>query len=440
MPSKKILLVLNGLLLLGVLIQAAFRDLALEKAYSSDLVNRITGARLQRERKLPYFYYESAGGYRSFTSSTNLEKEDGIASGNTASPFFHELLYPISHLPWNTLSALWLCLEYLMLAGIILMACGLTDSVSGKLLMVNAGIFFTLTGAWKCLAQTGQNYFFIAFLISCIITGLLHKKKSGIIFAGCCALLLVLVRPIAMMIFIPFLFRARTQPVFLITFISGLLLYIVFVCCTPFEKALWIQYSNAIREHVREQRIADAASVPGYVPSSPATGMDASAAAGKKESLNANAMVSSENGNVFVIYRQLLKKQMPSAALYGLFGLSAILLTAAYYYFLKKYGLSLAQTLLFGFILYLLAEVFSPIFRHQYYTVQWLPLILTGLLLVRRWRSTVFFLLLLGLLLNILNTAWIPMRHTLGEMIWFAGLLALSFSPHVNPLPWKQPS
>ena len=175
-------LLLNGLFLAGLLAHSIYRDVQLEKQYPGDLRNRVVGARLQKDGILPYFYHWNldtiAGRQISrYMDPGNFVLQKGPPSNITASPFFHEMLLPICDLPQRTISRIWMWLEYFFLAGIIGMACGLTPDNRKRLLLVNVGILFTATEAWKTLITAGQLYFFIAFLMSCIITGLIHKKK-----------------------------------------------------------------------------------------------------------------------------------------------------------------------------------------------------------------------------------------------------------------------
>jgi hypothetical protein len=95
-------------------------------------------------------------------------------------------------------------------------------------------------------------------------------------------------------------------------------------------------------------------------------------------------------------------------------------LLASFYYVHTKNKRNLLQVLIFAFTLYMIVEIFSPVYRHQYNAVQWFPLILSALLIPAARRNPVLLLLALGLLLNIVNINWIPMRHTLGEGVGLA--------------------
>jgi hypothetical protein len=441
MLLKYKLLLLNGLFLAGLLAHSIYRDVQLEKQYPGDLRNRVVGARLQKDGILPYFYHwnlDTVAGHQvsRYMDPGNFVLQKGDPSNITASPFFHEMLFPICDLPQRTISRIWMWLEYFLLAGIIGMACGLTPDSRKRWLLINVGILFTATQAWKTLIMAGQFYFFIGFLMICIITGLMHKRKSGIWIAGICAAMMILIKPTSIVIFIPFIFQFKKHAPFLGAAFSGLALYSLFALLTPFENALWKDYARAIPMHIDYHQHIDDQNVPAL--HKPRfirlEGFDFSEVS--KDAAEYPVADYSENGNIFVIYRHLTNKKMALNILYELTFLTVIALTGIFYYYLKKYKLCLLQTLLFGFILYMVVEIFSPIYLRQYYTTQWLPLILSGFLLIRNWKSPAFILLALGLVLNILNTPLIPMRHTLGEICWFAALLLVSFAfiPTVNQI------
>src|ERR1700722_10451753 len=154
----KIIFILNGILLLALLTHSIYRDVQLEKQYTVDLRNRVVGARLQKDGKLPYNYkYQQADGLRYFDFQ-NLNNDTSGISNITASPFFHELLFPICNLQEAAISKIWLWLQYFLLSCMIFLFSTLTHFAKEKLLILNLGIIFTATEAWKSLIKCGQLY------------------------------------------------------------------------------------------------------------------------------------------------------------------------------------------------------------------------------------------------------------------------------------------
>ncbi len=422
-------IVLHIILLLTILAHAVVRDIRIEKQYTGDLRNRIVGARLQKNNRLPYFYYwQPQDGLRYFDPINQNRSADSVSS-ITATPFFHQLLYPVCDLEQSTISKCWLVLQWVLLIAMIWIACQITKDVNTRWLMVYAGVFFTMTEAWKSLIINGQIYFFYAFLMLCIISGVLSHKKFWSIISGLIMAAWILNRPIGVIVLLPMIVLVKQQRVFLISTLSGLLLYGLFILSSPFEKSLWRNYLDGMRLQVKVHQKIDS-KTPGAPQMRPANG--------KLEGIDFNEVDKNmaehpikeytENGNFFVIYRLLMHRPIPLMVLNGISLFSVFSLMALFYYAHKKNKRNLLQVLIFGFTLYMIIEIFSPIYRHQYYAVQWFPLILSAMLISSARKNPVLLLLALGLLLNIVNTTWIPMRHTLGEGVWLVTLLYLSFA------------
>ena len=96
-----------------------------------------------------------------------------------------------------------------------------------------------------------------------------------------------------------------------------------------------------------------------------------------------------------------------------------------------------AQLAIVGFCLYMISDLFSPIYRHAYYGVQWImPLLLAASLYRGRReghgrqnghgpRNAWYIGLLTALLLNIVHLPFIKMGNTLGEYGFLVCLLAI---------------
>ena len=433
----KIILVLDGIFLLALLTHSIYRDVQLEKQYAVDLRNRVVGARLQKDGKLPYSYYFQQGDGLRYFDIQNLNRDSSGTSNITASPFFHQLLFPICDLSQSSISKIWLWLQYFLLACMIYMIGRLTSNRKEKLFILNLGIICTSTEAWKNLIACGQLYFFVAFLICCIITGLLSNKKSGIILAGICAVVFILTRPFGIVFLIPFLIFYRKYILFLAVSFSGLIIYLMFVLNNPYEKSLYLNYVSRMKMHVQYHQLV-LTNPPGIlragIPSvKKFEGIDFEET--NRQIYEHPINVYSENGNIFILYYYLTHKKITLVVLYILSGSAILLMTMLFILHCKEYPVQKMQMLLFGFTLYMIIELLSPITRHQYNTVQWFPLVLCGFLVLPDWWINKISLLLFGgLVLNIVNFHWLPMRHTLGEFCWLAGMILIIFSPRLKQL------
>jgi Glycosyltransferase family 87 len=417
----------NIVLLLFILVHSIIRDVYLEKQYTGDLRNRIVGARLQKDGRLPYFYYWQAKDGTRYFDPNNSNQSSATVSPITASPFFHQLLYPICDLDQRTLSEIWFVIQYLLLFAMIWLACRMTHEANIRWLICNTGVLFTMTEAWKSNIENGQIYLFYTFLTLCIISCILNKKRVWSMVAALIMAVWILNRPIGIIAMLPILLLYKQQRLFLFTAMTSLLLYVIFVLSSPFEKTLWLNYMEGIRMQVKFHQEADpkASLAPRLLPENrQLEGIDFNVV--DQNMMEHPITVYSENGNFFVLYRTLTHHKISLGWLNFTLLFTIVALMGFYYYAYKKNKGSPLQVLIFAFTLYMIIEIFSPVYRHQYNTVQWFPLVLAALGIPMKWKNPGLLLLALGLLLNIVNVGWIPMRHTLGELAWLAALLYLS--------------
>jgi hypothetical protein len=427
-------IILNLLILLIVLSYSINRDLHLEKQYSWDLRNRIVGARLQKDGKLPYFFHWKQADYPRYADPYNSQDSTLPACNITATPFFHDLLRPICEWPQRTISIFWMWLQYFLLILMIWMTTKLTPSFKQKLLLLNVGIFFTLTQGWIDLIREGQIYLIVTFLFCCFISALLYYKKSYGFLAGVYIALMILIRPIAIVLFIPFLFHYRKYKLFLITAFSCLGLYGLFVLSSHSEMLLWQNYQRVLKQHVRIHQDTNPAILNDFSikPSvRMLEGIDFDEV--EKEQKNHPIQEIGEVGSIFVIYRHITHHKIPLYLLNALNICSVVLLSSLFFYYGHRHELQVFQLALFSYILYETVELLGPIERYPYYSVQWLPVILISFLYSFNLNhgNRIRILLVIGFLLNIMTTSWIYDRRTLGEFVWFAALLLAVF-PNTN--------
>jgi hypothetical protein len=438
---KTPLLFLNVVFIVWILVHSVNRDIKLESHYPSDLRNRVVGARLEKDGILPYDYlWNPKDGERYFDPAN---RHTASAPGNiTASPFFHQLMIPLSELPQRNISRIWLLLQYLFLIAMIFLTCCLTKNNRLRWAIINTGILFTLTEAWKVLISAGQLYLFEAILMTLIMYFLLSKKKFTLVLAGILAVVFVLTRPIAIVLFIPFLFNYKNHLIFMGSAAVSFLFYGLFVLTSPYQKDLYRNYTENMKLQVIAHQRGDMMELsPGTNILNPFPVMEGFDFQ-KTTELEAKdqIMLYSENGNFYILYENIFHSKMPVYVLNIVCATTVFLISFIFFFRNLRERADDLQIILLGLTLYMIVEMFSPIHRHQYNTVQWFPLVLAGILLYRNRFTTGFILLLAGLLLNISNTHWIPMRHMAGEMCWISGLLILVFSP-VEKLPvWKPQS
>lgn len=412
----------------GIFAWSVYRDIQLDKHYPGDLRNRVVGARMIKDGRSPYFYkWQEGDGTRYYDPSGF----DSLKVSNiTATPFFHHLMYPLAEMPERQLSRWWLVIEYLMLLVTVLVALSFTVTRQQKCLVLITTALCLLTEAWTMHIAHGQNYLCIVFLamLFCYCLSKKHSLFWGIA-AGTTAVSLILIKPTALLFFIPFLFIVKKYPrSYILAFLLPIAVITGWIFISSPERNLWIDYKAHIAEQVKaHQQLGPAMQHNAPDPQfNPWEGID------KNELSNLQSQhpvyVYSENGNVFFIVEKLFHIKMTVAALSFLSFIIILLITGLFYYRNRNSGFNWQNVAILGFCLFMIADLFSPVFRHQYYTVQWIfPLLLAAATYTPS-QKRLFFLLACGLVLNITNIASFKMEHTIGEYLLLLTFLLLSFT------------
>lgn len=416
-------LLIAGLL---VLVWAIPRDIRYNRAYPVDLRNRVVGARLERDGRLPYFYKWRPGDGLRYYDPRNFDHWK--ASNITASPFFHHLLYPIADLPQATLLAGWLVSEYVILAGMTVLCLFLAKTTEQKQAVVAVSILFLLTSAWKIHVSVAQIYLWIPALAllfyACIQRPGHYAWGFG---AGVLAGSLFLIRFNTLIFLLPVVFLARRYSrAWWMAFLLPLVLLAGWILGNGQERTLWKEYGQLLAEAVRVHQGRD----PAVVPNAPDPhfaqweGVDMEAA---KRQAAATETVYSETTNAFVMARYLIHRRL-SPSLWPAVGLVGIAGLCGCFYFRHRSfsALPVSQLAIFAFCLYMILDLFSPIYRIQYYSVQWLfPLLVAAASWGARERKAIG---LIGgyLILTIIHLPYGVKQNTIEEYALLVFLLGFS--------------
>jgi hypothetical protein len=435
MRLNKTALIAGGILLFAFCL-ALNRDLVLEQTGPLDLRNRVVGARLQMDGKSPYTYKWAEGDTLRYYDPVNMGTG---ASTCTASPFFHTLLYPIANLPQRTISYIWFFVEYALLFICGLLALRLAKNDHQKIAVAITLALFLFTEAWKNHIVTGQLYLFIPCLTMAFYYCIRKRDNYASAFlAGLFAIVLVLIRPNAVVFFIPFLFLISdyTRKYLLVLLIPVIMLP---ACYFSFKnnRNYLTSYTYALQESIKLHQ--------SYFypkkPNPPFKMVYFPEWEGWKRATMDSLIIAiqphkySDHGNVFVVYRAITKKHMPISIM-NLLSVLFILGFAGICYMLRKTQkhIELPNIAIFGFCLYMISDLFSPIWRHQYYTTQWLFPLLLAAAVYHKTNKRVYALLLAGLVLNIVNSTSMKMEHTIGEYLMLFTFIYLSL---MKPLTGK---
>jgi hypothetical protein len=253
-----------------------------------------------------------------------------------------------------------------------------------------------------------------------------YTSNGSQAIAGLLTLLVVLIRPMFIVFLIPFIFYFLHKRSYIISTLVFSTLYGLLLFSSSWQRSLWIDYKAGLAEHIKMHqgetfRFGNDVSLPQlrYF-----EGYDMNQV--RELAAKRFYIKRSENGNIFVLYKLVTGKQL---SLFWLNGICLSLIMFLYwrYDLLVQYsGFDTRRAVLFGLSLYMIMEIFLPIHRHQYNTVQFFPILLIFFATNRQFKSPAFIFATAGVLLNITNTPLIPLRHTIGEaFILFAILLAV---------------
>lgn len=417
-----------SLLLVAVisLCWSLYRDVQLEKLFPSDLRNRIVGARLQKDGKLPYFYkWKPADGVR-YYDPTNFDTLR--VSKTTTTPYFNQLLYPIADMEQRTISRLWVYLQYVFLFIMAGMALGFATTSLQKMVVFSVAISFLFTQAWIKVIETGQMYLFVPlFALACCF--FLRKQNNMAVFAaGLFAVSLVLIRPNTVVMFLPFVFLAgRYSLRYTLTFFIPVVLLLGYIVSNSQQRALWTEYAEGLSEQLKVHQDLGATRQDNGADPEFLSWEGWNRAEIEAEQAKSNYINYSENGNVFVLVENIFGIKLSPTFLNIASLLFICMITGLFYFFSKKSGFHLYNIALLGYSLYMISDFFSPIYRHQYNTVQWFfPLLLAAAGYVKGYKW-IYVALVAGIILNIINSPYIKMEHTIGEYIILGALLLLAF-------------
>lgn len=408
-----------------------YRDVHIERQHPNDLRNRIVGSRLQLDGLSPYFYHwKPADGIRYYDMHNAWPTLQ--ISNITATPFFHQLLYPVANLQQRTISKIWLVFEYLVLLLMVGLALRLSEQPQQKWAVVATGLLFLHCYAWRTGIEQGQMYILIpllAFLFYTFISGkpsLPYAVAAGVISAS-----LLLIRPNTILFFLPFLLLApRYKLTYKMVFAASATVVFLAAFGSSHSRLYWSDYRKALNEHVKSQH--DLA--PLQTKNPPVPVLEQYEGWNQKQIRQARLFPyhdrTNEQGNVFVILNMLLHIKIPVWMLSLLSVIFMSTLCILFYRTCKQSGeLSIYTVSLLGFYLYMASDLFSPVHRANYNAGQWVfPLLLTASA-YSSIRKIYVAGIIGGLLLNSMPVYLFPMRHSVGEYILFASLLGILLFP-----------
>jgi len=436
--NRWLLILIPGILILAWSLR---RDIHYARTFPVDARNRVVGARLVRDGRMPYFYkWRPGDGFRYYDP---FNFDEYSVSNISSSPFFLHLLSPIAELPQTTFDVVWLCLEYALLAAMTLLGFFCAGTTAQRQWVIGLSFLFLLTNAWKDHISGGQTYLWIPALAMGFFVAI-RKPGSRVLAltAGVCAAVLVLIRPNTILFFVPFLFLARRYSrSWWIVFMLPPLLLAGWTLGSRRERSLWVEYIGMIRETVAQQQDlspsrAHNAPNPHFINWE---GVDIPT--GWFEVRPGIEKVYSENANGFVLVDHLFNVRLPPVD----WEMAAFVLIAAFcgvFFFLHRpfSSMPVSQLAIFAFCVYMISDFCSPVYRHQYYTVQWLFPLLLAAASWDRGRRRWLLAMAAGLVILSVHFPFLKMQNTIAEFAIMAILLGFSLFTRGEQPPKASPA
>jgi len=361
-------------------------------AGGTDLRCRIVSSRLQATGHSPYFYHwQPADGERLLDPYNNPTRK---VNGNVVTPAVLTLLYPLAAMPYTMIRILWGVLQYVFLLGCVWLVApdSFKKGARYNLATWTMTVVFACSTIWFYNIERGQVYTFYLFLFALIYRLSQLRGKYGRFIGGCVGGLSVFIRPLLGVLAIPFVVARDTR--WLSGFITGLATgALVFVLTVP---ASWSSYSRAMEEYGNEMLGRSTYDPDAGVKDLPSRieGMT-----------NLRNAVAFDTGGLTTLQFYLRSRGILLSSKLLVACYVVPLLLWLYLYARGRGGTEETDRMfLFGFLLYITAELFLPGYRGSYNLVQWF---FPALIISRYWPvfKKAVLVFIAGIL--ILN-GWLP--------------------------------
>jgi len=230
------------------------------------------------------------------------------------------------------------------------------------------------------------------------------------------------------LIFLPLFYLTKWNKHFIAATCALLIVYGSVILFKPFQQKLWLQYFEAINEHGKFH-LKNHPKIASYAPVPEMTVLEGfNRERVKQYRVQHPILLFGEVTNVYFWSKQIFHLSLSSLQLLLLFGLLCTVSGLFFFINYKKYNKK--QALVLCCLLFIIFDYFAPILRGNYCAVQWLPIILFVFLVSIKNRNFIpLGLIIGGLLLNILTIHQIPLRRTLGELLWVIATIYFIYHP-----------
>jgi len=355
-----------------------------EKDGGCDLRARTVASRLLTSSYSPYFYKwrKSDGSY--FLDPNQYSNR--TVCGTSVTPAMLYTVYPLSVLPYLEVRRIWTILLYLLLGGTFFLI--ILSHPNQPLFYPSVIIILGLicSNNWLFNIERGQVYTLYTFVLAFSYYLFHSKLRRAQFISGFVAGVLILLRPLAAVIGLAFLSKSERQWLIgnIVGFVTGCL---IFIAPNP---GLWKDYLNVMKAY-SDFSIIDK-NIPGNLDGPEKTveieGMK-----------NLRVYKDFETGGLFPMYIYFNFSGHILGLKYSLLIYSVIVAGLLFlFYRSPRYSWDPENLFLFGFLLYILLELFIIAPRPGYSLIQWIfPLYVIALKYLR--NQTVLSLMIISFLL-----------------------------------------
>lgn len=381
----------------------------------ADLRTRVVASRLITTPYSPYFYKWNPDDGPLYLDPLDVKARK--VNGNVVTPAVLIAMYPLSKLSYPVIHMLWTVLLILTGLATVYMMCKNIDSNTTVIASSFMLLGLVCSEIWLYNIERGQMYIFYAFLFAIMYRCYNSTWKYNAFMSGFIGGFFILFRPFAIVLGLPFLLHGKWK--WVLGCLTGFLIgCAIFVLPRP---GLWQDYYYAMQEYVQEHFAG------GPVQASPDELSDKPTMI---EGMTNLTEYSDFNVARLETAHQYLKKvgitinETHSLILYAI----TVLVLGLFFFRLRKKHSTASTLFLFGFLLFILAELFSATDRGAYNLVMWLfPLSIVCV--QARYNTPVLIILALGLLF--LHHFPYPIRHQpeAAEIIFLGLIVGFIFFP-----------
>jgi hypothetical protein len=348
-----------------------------------DLRTRIVGTRLITTEHSPYFYkWDRADGERYLDP---IDEAGRLVNGNVVTPATMMVMYPLSKLDYPRIAIIWTALQ--LLAGFIIIYLLFRQKTISVTITQSALIVLGLicSDYWFYNIESGQIYIFYTLFFAAMYKAYISTWKHNHFISGFIGGLFIFFRPVVAIFGLSFLLHWK--PKWIIGCIAGAGVgFLVFVL--P-QWSLWQDYLAAMQAYSNEI----------FGTAQPITNVVEPLKPDIIEGA-ANLRIYSELdlGRLDILYHFFQRFGITITYAHCVILLLVAVLGLSFFFYRQRKSSSPVKLFLFGFLLYMVAELFMPAPRQVYNVIQWLfPLSL--IYLYSKKNIPVLVILITGLLL-----------------------------------------